>query len=108
MSGTTLHRLPDVTADDRAKLVDGAKQDLDTTLRAGAETVIGDDRAGILLAPLFLLNGDLELEDGAADEDELLAEASGIIPTCIVGAHEFWRSYGSRTAGERKSVGAGQ
>jgi hypothetical protein len=28
-----LAQLPDVTADDRAKLVDGAKQDLDTTLR---------------------------------------------------------------------------
>jgi hypothetical protein len=28
-----LAQLPDVTADDRAKLVDGARQDLDTTLR---------------------------------------------------------------------------
>jgi hypothetical protein len=28
-----LAQLPDVSADDRAKLVDGAKQDLDTTLR---------------------------------------------------------------------------
>jgi hypothetical protein len=28
-----LARLPDVSADDRAKLVDGARQDLDTTLR---------------------------------------------------------------------------
>ena len=61
-------------------------------LRAQAwRPLIGDDRAGILLAPLFLLNGDLEFEDGAADEDELLAEASDMIPTCIVGIHEFWR-----------------
>ena len=57
------------------------------------EPLIGDDRAGILLAPLFLLNGDIEFDDGAADEDELLAEASDMIPTCIVGIHEFWRSY---------------
>ncbi|MGO9997046.1 MAG: hypothetical protein ACLPKW_04735 [Acetobacteraceae bacterium] len=28
-----LAQLPDVSADDRAKLVDGARQDLDTTLR---------------------------------------------------------------------------
>ena len=55
--------------------------------------LIEDDRAGILLAPLFLLNGDMELDDGAADEDELLAEASDMIPTCIAGIHEFWRNY---------------
>ena len=39
--------------------------------------LIGDDRADILLAPLFLLKGDLEFDNGAAVEDELLAEASG-------------------------------
>ena len=50
------------------------------------------DRAGILMAPLFLLNGDTEIDD-AADENELMAEASDIIPTCIVGIHEFWRNY---------------
>ena len=52
-----------------------------------------DDPAGILLAPLFLLNGDMELDDGAADEDELLVEASDMIPTCVAGIHEFWRNY---------------
>jgi hypothetical protein len=31
--GDRLAQLPDVSADDRAKLVDGARQDLDTTLR---------------------------------------------------------------------------
>ena len=63
-------------------------------LRAQAwKPLIEDDRAGILLAPLFLLNGDMELDDGAGDEDELLAEASDMIPTCIAGIHEFWRSY---------------
>ena len=55
--------------------------------------LIGDDRAGILMAPLFLLNGDMELDDGAADEEELLAEASDMIPTCIAGINEFWRNH---------------
>ena len=51
-----------------------------------------DDRAGVLMAPLFLLNGDMEIAD-VADENELLAEASDMIPTCVAGIHEFWRSY---------------
>ena len=55
--------------------------------------LIEDNLASILLAPLFLLNGDIEFDDGAADEDELLAEASDMIPTCIAGIHEFWRSF---------------
>jgi hypothetical protein len=46
-----------------------------------------------LLAPLFLLNGDVEFDDGAADEEELLMEASDMIPTCVAGIHEFWRNY---------------
>ena len=50
------------------------------------------DGAGILMAPLFLLNGDMEIDD-AADENELMAEASDMIPTCIAGIHEFWRNY---------------
>ena len=44
------------------------------------------------MAPLFLLNGDMEIDD-AADENELMAEASDMIPTCIAGIHEFWRNY---------------
>ena len=50
------------------------------------------DRAGILMAPLFVLNGDMEIDD-AADEDELLAEALDMIPTCIAGIHAFWQNY---------------
>jgi hypothetical protein len=62
-------------------------------LRATAwKPLIESDGAGILMAPLFLLNGDLEVDD-AADEDELLAEASDMIPTFIAGIHEFWRAY---------------
>ena len=63
--------------------------------------LIEDDRAGILLAPLFLLNGDMEIADSAADEDELLAEASDMIPTCIAGIHEFWRKLSEATVWPR-------
>ena len=52
-----------------------------------------DDRAGVLMAPLFLLNGDMEIVDSAADENELLAEAADMIPTCVAGIHEFWQEY---------------
>jgi len=50
-----------------------------------------DDRAETFMWPLLLLNGDLELDDGA-DEDAFLASASDMIPTCIAGIHEFWKS----------------
>jgi uncharacterized protein len=66
------------------------------------EPLIESDNAGILMAPLFLLNGDIEIADSAADENELLAEASDMIPTCIAGIHEFWRNY------EEPSVGRGR
>jgi hypothetical protein len=33
------------------------------------------------MAPLFLLNGDMEITDDAADENELLAEAAEMITT---------------------------
>ena len=55
--------------------------------------LIEDDRAGILMAPLFLLNGDIRLDDSPIDEHELLAEASDMLPTCIAGIHEFWQNF---------------
>jgi uncharacterized protein len=55
--------------------------------------LVGDDRAGILMAPLFLLNGDLVLDDSVVDEDEILAEAPDMIPACVAGIHEFWRTH---------------
>ena len=57
--------------------------------------VIEDDRAGILMAPLFLPDGDMELAVSAADEHELLAEASDMIPTCVARIREFWENNGS-------------
>jgi uncharacterized protein len=69
--------------------------------------LVEDDRAGILMAPLFLLNGDMEIGDDAADEHELLAEASDMIPTCVAGIHEFWKSNGTkpRSSQRRSSHG---
>ena len=64
-----------------------------------------DDRAGVLMAPLFLLNGDMEIVDDAANEKELLAEAADMIPTCVAGIHEFWRSYQKATARPRSRQG---
>ena len=62
-------------------------------LRATAwEPLIESDDAGILMTPLFLLNGDMEIDD-AADENELMAQASDMIPTCITGIHAFWQNY---------------
>ena len=55
--------------------------------------LIEDDRARILMAPLFLLNGDIGFDDSPTDEHNLLAEASDIIPTCVAGIHEFWWNY---------------
>ena len=44
------------------------------------------------MTPLFMLNGDIEINESEADENELLAEASDMIPICIAGIHEFWRN----------------
>jgi hypothetical protein len=44
------------------------------------------------MAPLFLLNGDMEFADCEPDEHELLAKASDMIPTCVAGIHEFWKN----------------
>jgi uncharacterized protein len=55
--------------------------------------LVEDDRAGILMAPLFLLNGDLMLDDNVVDEDEIVAEAPDMIPACVAGIHNFWRTY---------------
>jgi uncharacterized protein len=62
------------------------------------EPLIGHDRAGIMMLPILLLNGDAELDagpDSAIDEDEFLAEVPDIIPACVAGIHEFWRNNGT-------------
>ena len=58
------------------------------------EPLITDDRAGIMMLPILLLNGDAELDagsDSAIDQDEFLAEVPDIIPACVAGIHEFWK-----------------
>ena len=65
------------------------------------------DRAGILMALLFLLNGDMEIDD-AADENELMAQAPDMIPTCIAGIHEFWLNYRRPPSRPRRSRSGGR
>jgi uncharacterized protein len=73
------------------------------------EPLIENEGVGILMAPLFLLNGDMEIAGNAADENELLAEASEMIPTCIAGIHEFWRNYRTPQSGRgRRRPGGGR
>ena len=58
------------------------------------EPLIEDDRAGIMMLPILLLNGDAELNvgpDDAADKEAFLAEVPDIIPACVAGIHEFWK-----------------
>ena len=45
--------------------------------------LVEDDHARILMAPSFLLNGDISFDDSPIDEHELLAEASDMLPTCM-------------------------
>jgi uncharacterized protein len=62
------------------------------------EPLIEHDRAGIMILPILLLNGDAELDagpDSAIDEDEFLAEVPDIIPACVAGIRDFWRLGGT-------------
>ena len=63
-----------------------------------------DAHAGILMAPLFLLNGDMDIGDGGADENQLMAEAADMILTCIAGIHGFWRNYRKPLSRRGRSV----
>jgi uncharacterized protein len=58
------------------------------------EPLIEDDRAGIMMLPILLLNGDAELNvgpDDTVDKEAFLAEVPDVIPACVAGIHEFWR-----------------
>jgi yecA family protein len=59
------------------------------------EAIIEHDRAGILIVPLLLLNGDIAFTGGPVGtltEEEFLSESPKMIPTCIAGIHGFWRN----------------
>jgi uncharacterized protein len=70
--------------------------------------IMEDDDAGILIVPLLLLNGDLEFDDSGHDEDAFLAEAADIIPTCIAGIHQFWKSHQKPTSSRSRSRPGGR
>ena len=67
-------------------------------------------RAGIMMMPVLLLNGDATFDagpDSPVDRDAFLAEVPDIVPACVAGIHEFWRNYQSlrRSRGRSKSRG---
>jgi uncharacterized protein len=62
------------------------------------EPLITHDRAGMMIMPILLLNGDAELDAGpnsVLDEEEFMAEVPDIIPACVAGIHEFWKNKGN-------------
>lgn len=66
--------------------------------RKAWEPLIKHERGRMMIMPFLLLNGDAELDvgsDGVAREDEFLAEVPDIIPACVAGIHQFWKSYRS-------------
>jgi uncharacterized protein len=63
------------------------------------EPLMEDDRAGIMMLPILLLNGDAELNvgpDDAVDKEAFLEEVPDVVPACVVGIHEFWRDRATR------------
>jgi uncharacterized protein len=57
------------------------------------EPLITHHRAGMMMLPILLLNGDAEFDagpDDAVEEEDFLAEVPDIIPACVAGIHEFW------------------
>ena len=65
--------------------------------------LVEDDHAGILMAPLFLLNGDIKFDDSLIDERELLAEASDMIRPALWASMSFGKAIGSRPAEDAAS-----
>jgi uncharacterized protein len=62
------------------------------------EPLFTHGRAGIMIMPILLLNGDAEINagtDSAVDKEVFLAEVSDIIPACVAGIHEFWKNSGT-------------
>ena len=60
------------------------------------EPLITHRRAGIMMMPLLLLNGDATFDagpDGSVDRDAFLAEVPEIVPACVAGIHKFWQNY---------------
>jgi hypothetical protein len=74
--------------------------------------LLEDREALVLLMPILALCGDAEAEGGSPlgldpeAEAELVAEAPGLIPACVVGIHGFWEEHRGRpTAGPGQAKG---
>ena len=62
-------------------------------LRSGAwRPLFDDDGAKQLMAPMFMLAGDITITEDLTDEDELMAAAAEMIPECIANIRAFWLS----------------
>jgi uncharacterized protein len=55
------------------------------------KALLDNDDAWKLIVPFLLLNGDVEFDDGSA-EQAFFTEAPNLVPVCIRGIREFWRS----------------
>jgi uncharacterized protein len=85
--------------------------DLDPILLEGPEGMViaSDWAAGFLDAVALGPMGwkPLMANDDAADENELMAQTSDMIPICIAGIHEFWRNYRKPSHGRGRSRSGG-
>ena len=60
------------------------------------EPLINDRRAGIMMLPIFLLNGDAELRVGpeeTVDRAQFIAQVPDIVPACVAGIQAFWKDH---------------
>jgi uncharacterized protein len=77
------------------------------------EPIMKDDRVGMLMIPLLLLTGDIDFENDSTEE-EFLIEAPDMIPVCVKGICEFWRSHNRKpvvinvTRSRRRGNGVGR
>jgi uncharacterized protein len=74
--------------------------------RTAWEPLIHHRRARNLLAPLFLLSADPDLdeEDGdRVDWEKVAKDAPRTIPICVVGIHDFWRDQRERKPQPRRN-----
>jgi hypothetical protein len=68
---------------------------------------------GMLMIPLLLLTGDIDFENDSTAE-EFLIEAPDMIPVCVKGICEFWRSHNRKpvvinvTRSRRRGNGVGR
>ena len=65
--------------------------------------LIEDPEAQVALVPFLLFGRDEDFEDEFGDEfdeEAFLADSSDVIPACVIGIREFWRT--PESAGRRR------